>query len=104
MLAADGIDEWLSVFAVDRSRPSSSRMGLGESFHFHCTDAEGEWVVRFAGPDIEIRSEHAKSDVAVRGSASDLLLFLWGRKSPTALEVLGNASLLDRWPELLPAI
>jgi uncharacterized protein (TIGR03083 family) len=103
-LAADGIDEWLSVFAVSRSRQSSTRMGLGESFHFHCTDEVGEWVIRFEGSDIVVRSEHAKADVAVRGSASDLLLFLWGRKSPEALEVLGNASLLDRWPELLPAI
>jgi hypothetical protein len=103
-LAADGIDEWLSVFAVSRSRRTSARVGLGESFHFHCTDEQGEWVVRFDGSDIDVRSEHAKADMAVRGTASDLLLFLWGRISPETLEVLGDASMLDRWPELLPAI
>ena len=103
VLAADGIDEWLGVFAASRSRRTSARMGLGESFHFHCTDEQGEWVVRFEGPDIDVRSEHAKADVAVRGSASDLLLFLWGRKSTETLEVLGDASLLERWSELLPA-
>lgn len=79
-------------------------MGLGESFHFHCTDEHGEWIVRFEGSDIDVRSAHAKADVAVRGSASDLLLFLWGRKSPQTLEVLGDASLLTRWTEFLPAI
>ena len=103
-LAADGIDEWLSVFAVSRSRRTSERIGLGESFHFHCTDEQGEWVIRFEGSDIEVRSEHAKADVAVRGTASDLLLFLWGRRSHETLEVLGNASLLERWAEFLPAI
>jgi hypothetical protein len=103
-LAADGINEWFSVFAVGRSRRTSGRMGLGESFHLHRTDEQGEWVVRFEGSDIDVRSEHARADVAVRGTASDPLLFLWGRKSPESLEVPGNASLLYRWPELLPAI
>ena len=103
-LAADGIDEWLNVFAVSRSRKTSARTGVGESFHFHCTDEAGEWVVRFDGPGIEVRSEHTKADVAIRGGASELLLFLWGRKSAETLEVLGDATLLERWPELLPAI
>jgi uncharacterized protein (TIGR03083 family) len=103
-LAADGIDEWLSVFAVSRSRQSSTRIGLGESYHFHCTDEHGEWVVRFKGSDIDVKSEHVKADVAIRGGASDLLLFLWRRKSTESLEVLGDASLLERWSELLPAI
>jgi uncharacterized protein (TIGR03083 family) len=103
-LAADGIDEWLSVFAVSRSRQTSTRIGLGESYHFHCTDEQGEWVVRFEGSDIDVKSEHVKADVALRGGASDLLLFLWRRRSAETLEVLGDASLLERWTELLPAI
>jgi uncharacterized protein (TIGR03083 family) len=103
-LAADGIDEWLNVFAVSRSRQSSTRVGLGESYHLHCTDEQGEWVIRFEGSDIDVKREHVKADVAIRGGASDLLLFLWHRKSAETLEVLGDASLLERWSELLPAI
>ena len=103
-LAADGIDEWLSVFAVSRSRQTSTRIGLGESYHFHCTDEHGEWVVRFEGSDIDVKREHVKADVALRGGASDLLLFLWRRRSAETLEVLGDSSLLEWWPELLPAI
>ena len=38
------------------------------------------------------RAEHAKGDVAARGSASDLLLFLWGRVPADALEVFGDAA------------
>ena len=43
--------------------------------------------------------EHAKGDVAARGTASDLLLFLWGRVPATALEVFGDAELLDRFQD-----
>jgi len=103
-LASDGIDEWLYVFAHGRSRATSDRRGTGESFHFHCTDEAGEWVVHFNGDGVEVRREHAKADVAIRGAASDLLLFVWGRQSPDDLEVLGDASLLSRWNELLPAV
>ena len=102
-LAADGIDEWLYVFALGRSRATSVRAGSGESFHFHCTDATGEWVVRFIDNNVEVQREHARADVAVRGAASDLELFLWGRQPSDHVEVLGNASLLSRWPELLPS-
>jgi uncharacterized protein (TIGR03083 family) len=103
-LAADGIDEWLRVYAFARIRRTSTRAGTGESFHFHCTDEHGEWIVRFEGAEIDVQSAHAKADVALRGASSDLLLFLWGRRSAETLEILGDASLLERWPELLPSI
>jgi hypothetical protein len=35
--------------------------------------------------------------VAARGSASDLLLFLYGRRSANDLEVFGDGTVLDRW-------
>jgi hypothetical protein len=44
-----------------------------------------------------VSREHAKGDVAARGSASDLLLFLWGRVSAERLEVFGDAELLARF-------
>jgi hypothetical protein len=40
--------------------------------------------------------------VAVRGSASDLLLFLWRRIPADRLEVYGDAALLPRYFELVP--
>lgn len=103
-LASDGVDEWLTVFALSRSRARSRQTGAGETFHFHCTDIDGEWIVRFDGPGVQVRAEHGKADVALRGGASDLLLFLWGRRGAEALEILGDESLLSRWPELLPAV
>ena len=37
----------------------------------------------------------------MRAPASDLLLFLYGRVDPTVAEVFGDASLLDRWQQLV---
>lgn len=37
---------------------------------------------------------HRKGDVAVRGSASDLYLMLWGRVAPTDVEVIGDDEFL----------
>lgn len=77
--------------------------GTGESFHFHRTDGEGEWLLTFNGNELDIKPLHAKGDVAIRGTASDLLLFLWRRISADRLEVFGDTALVKRYHELLPA-
>jgi predicted lipid carrier protein YhbT len=73
--------------------------GAGETIHLHATDGDGEWLMRLAPGEVTVTREHAKGDVAGRGSASDLLLFLYGRVAPDALEVFGDAPLLARWHE-----
>ena len=99
-LAVDGIDEFFGLIPFWR-RESSVR-GAGETMHLHCTDGadgddRGEWLVKLASDAVIVTREHAKGDVAARGSASDLLLLLYGRVAPAALEVFGDASLLTRW-------
>jgi uncharacterized protein (TIGR03083 family) len=98
-LALDGIDEFFGLIPfwpwADRVR------GNGETLHFHCTDGDGEWLVRLGADGVVITAEHAKGDVAARGTASDLLLFLYGRVPAEQLEVFGDASLLVRWRELV---
>src|SRR5207253_3038416 len=74
-LAADGIDEGLYVF-VPMARQGSTVAGTGERFHLHRTDGEGEWLVVVEGDGIRVSREHGKGDVAVRGRAADLLLWL----------------------------
>ena len=100
-LAADAIDELLHVMVIlphlgewGRGEPL---VGAGESIHVHCTDVEGEWLVRFGADGLEVENVHAKGDVAARGTASDLLAFLIGRGGTASLEVFGNAGLLDSW-------
>ncbi len=98
-LAVDGIDE---LFDLLPFWPSAGRVrGNGESLHFHCTDTDGEWLVRLQPDHVDVAREHAKGDVAARGTASDLLLFLYGRIEPDRLDVFGDAASLARWRELV---
>jgi uncharacterized protein (TIGR03083 family) len=101
-LAGDGLDEAMTVF-VPRRRRRSKVEGTGETLHLHRTDGPGEWLLTFTPDAMTITAEHAKGDVAVRGTGSDLLLWIWGRPVPD-IEVFGDAALLDRLPGLLPAI
>jgi uncharacterized protein (TIGR03083 family) len=94
--AVDVIDEYFGVMRVigsDRLR------GEGEKIHWHCTDTDGEWLVRLAPDGLEVSREHAKGDVALRGPASDLLLVTIGRAPASSIEVLGDAALVERWRE-----
>ena len=94
-LAVDGIDEVLDVFLAPRAEGAS----LGEppaTVHLHATDVPGEWLVRLGPDGIEVERGHAKGDAAVRGTASALSLWLWGRLPLEALEVLGEVEAADR--------
>jgi uncharacterized protein (TIGR03083 family) len=94
-LAADGIDEAIEVFL-----PRFGKPGRGETFHFHRTDGDGEWMVTAGADGLVVERAHGKGDLALRGAASDLLLFLWHRVPVDRLEVFGDAELISRWFEL----
>lgn len=101
--AADGIEEMLFGFLGrlgDESLPDPPR-----TLHLHATDTEGEWLVRIGPEAVAVNREHADADCSVRGSASDLHLLLWNRRSaaiaPNGFEVAGDRSLLDFWREAI---
>jgi uncharacterized protein (TIGR03083 family) len=94
-LAVDGIDEFLTVF-LPRLAGGVTALD-GTTVHLHCTDTAGEWLIVRDGDDLVVTREHAKGDVAARGSASDLLRFLWGRGAVDQLEVFGDAAALARF-------
>lgn len=99
-VALDGIDEFFGVvlpFALARGRTTLP----SGSLHLHCTDGEGEWLVRIEDGAIRLTHEHAKGDVAWRGSASDLYFAAWGRWS-TAIEALGDPTIADQWKSVAP--
>jgi uncharacterized protein (TIGR03083 family) len=99
-VAADGIDEFLMWFAS--RRVSENAAPVGGSVHLHCTDtdatlAQGEWLVqRLDESGIEFSREHAKGDVAIRGRANDLLLWLW-RREAGPVEILGDLAVAERF-------
>jgi uncharacterized protein (TIGR03083 family) len=97
-LAADGLDEMFGLFPARIVRDKRLQAVEG-NFHFHTTDTPGEWVVDFAAGKVEVRREHAKSAVAVRGPAWPLLLFAYGRGPADELEILGDAGLIGAWRE-----
>ncbi|MDE0134853.1 MAG: maleylpyruvate isomerase N-terminal domain-containing protein [Acidimicrobiaceae bacterium] len=98
-LAVDGIDEMFDVYV--RLRNPTAFAGSGETVHLHATDAHGEWVITRGGDGMTVERAHAKSDVAARASAHDLLLFVWGRIGYERLETFGDTSLLEDWRRLV---
>ena len=67
----------------------------------HRTDGDGEWMLKGDGDRVVVTEEHAKGDAAVRGSAEDLLLWIWGRSSE-GVEILGDTEVADAWRSLAP--
>lgn len=96
-LAIDAIDNLLEVLSSQGQ--NRQLRGEGETIHLHCTDGEGEWLLTFTPSGMTWSHEHAKGTLAARGTASDLLLLLYGRIAPDAVEVFGDASLLALWQE-----
>lgn len=105
-LAADGVDEMLQQLLplLWQQGPPEGSAPAGERFHLHRTDGPGEWVVIFEPAGVTVSTEHAKGDLAIRGPASDLVLFVWGRLPADRLELLGDPALAVRWTELAPAV
>jgi uncharacterized protein (TIGR03083 family) len=97
-LAVDGIDEMLDLF-LPMAASDGRGPDIGGSLHIHATDIEGEWTLRPGQDGLQVERGHGKGDAAVRGSASDLLLFLWGRVPATSLEAFGDPAILQRWTE-----
>lgn len=95
-LAVDGVNELLELFAP--LAPGDKLADHPGSIHLHATDTDGEWLVRLTPEGVRFELGHAKGDVALRGTASDLLLWGWNRVPvDDRFEVFGDASLLDLW-------
>lgn len=96
-LAKDGIDEILDTVLPTEVTLKPEGATLGGSLHLHTTDVEGEWVVRVGEGKVDVSYEHGKGDAAVRGTAEDVLLFVWGRKPAAELETFGDPAILANW-------
>lgn len=94
-LAVDGVDEVLDLFLVARVGPGALG-GPPATVHLHATDGPGEWLVHLGPEGLRTTRGHAKGDAAARGSASDLLLWLWGRVPGERLERFGDEAAIAR--------
>ena len=94
-LAVDGVDEHLGLFAP--LAPGDQLAPYG-TIHLHATDIDGEWLVTLGPDGVSFEHGHAKGDVALRGTASDLLLWAWNRVPlDDRFEVFGAPDLLEVW-------
>lgn len=105
-VAVDAIDEFLSILPhAALFRPQVRHLhGDGETIHLHATDLAatdlpGEWLITLEPTGYRWSHAHVKGAVAVRGGATELALFVYGRLAATdpALEVLGETPLLTHW-------
>lgn len=103
-IAADGIDEFMTFFLGRERR--EGEMKVGGTVHLHCTDMpdgeqhRGEWFVsNVKEPSATFTREHRKGDAAVRGTAANLLLWLWRRdtRNDDTVEVIGKEEVARRF-------
>lgn len=100
-LAVDGVSEVLDTWL-----PAGRRLRPGQQWHgmvqLVATDAAQEWFLRLRGEGVALLDTGTILDddqhparVYAAGTASDLLLALWGRIGFDVLDVSGDATLLD---------
>jgi uncharacterized protein (TIGR03083 family) len=93
--ASDGIDELL--FGFLSRRRSQPRSEVTRTLHLHATDTDGEWLVTVGPDSFSAERGHSKADCALRGTASDLYLLVWNRRSWEGLELIGDPRVLQLW-------
>jgi uncharacterized protein (TIGR03083 family) len=99
-VAAAGIEEFLTEFLPGLlAQPEVG--GLTGSLHLHATDGPSEWWVDLdARADTAAVPRHAKADTAVRGTESDLMLWLTNRSPVPTVEILGQDDVAASWSQL----
>jgi hypothetical protein len=103
-VAVDGVDEFLgNLAAAGRFATALGELDDEGTLHLHATDlpgdGAGEWMVTLTPERFTWAHGHGKGDAAVRGTASDLLLLVYGRVPPVdgRYQVFGDQALLGRW-------
>ncbi len=91
-LAADGIDEIFALLAA----LGRTANGEGETLHLHGAEGD-EWMITIGPERLDVRHEHGKGDLALRGAVSDLELVLYSRPPIGDLEQFGDSAVLDVW-------
>ena len=99
-VAADTVAEFFELM-LPLFEDALAEAGATGSLHLHATDVTGaEWTLNPRGDGPLVTLEHAKADVALRGSAFDLACWVWGRLPTSRLELYGDAQVADRFREV----
>ncbi|MDQ6695918.1 MAG: maleylpyruvate isomerase family mycothiol-dependent enzyme [Actinomycetota bacterium] len=98
-LAADGIEEIFAMINALRTGGQDVGSGQGETLHLHATDPESEWTLTLGPDGLDVDRSHVKSDLALRGTASDLELMLYGRPPTGQVTSFGDNTVLTAWKQ-----
>jgi uncharacterized protein (TIGR03083 family) len=94
-IAVDGVDEFLDEVLPGLSPDLN---GAAQTICLRADDTTGQWTVRTGEGSVNrIRTNDDQADATVTATASDLLLLLWGRRSPDHVRVDGNMTALQRF-------
>jgi uncharacterized protein (TIGR03083 family) len=105
-VAADAIDEWLTLLAGGFAGSADGRakaLPAGARLHIHAADdglgGRGEWMIRHDADGLTVEPGHGKGDAALTGPAASLLLVLMRRRpvSGPAVTVYGDSAVVDGW-------
>jgi uncharacterized protein (TIGR03083 family) len=97
-VAAAGVEEFVIEFLPGLLAHEATGE-LAGTLHLHATDGPTEWWIDLDAAGQAVPA-HAKADTAIRGTRSDLLLWLANRSPLDSLEVFGSQKLLDSWKRL----
>jgi hypothetical protein len=93
-VAVDGVDEFLDEVLPGLSRDLG---GPAQTICLRTSDTTDRWTVRAGEGSSEVIPAFDRGDATVTATASDLLLLLWGRRSPSHVRVDGNTAALQRF-------
>jgi uncharacterized protein (TIGR03083 family) len=93
-LAVDGIDEFLDEVLPGLSHDLA---GPAHTICLYAHDSGDAWSVRAGEGSVSLDRSPGQAQATVTGTASDLLLVLWGRRSPSRVLVDGDITALQRF-------
>jgi hypothetical protein len=97
-VAAAGIEDFMIEFLPGMLAQQATEE-FGGTLHLHATDGPAEWWIDLQAATPAVPG-HVKADTALRGTRSDLLLWLTNRRSADVLEVFGQTEVAVSWTRL----
>lgn len=95
--AADGVDELLSCFITRPGR--GPKVSSPCSIHVKTTDTDDDWHLQIGLEKVVTTRRNSSADCTITGTARDLYLLLWNRRSDKGISVDGDRNLLTLWRE-----
>ena len=93
-LAVDGVDEFLYEVLPGLSQDLA---GPAHTIRLHAHDSGDEWTVRAGEGSVSPDRTPRPAEATATATASDLLLLLWGRRSPDQVQIDGDTAALQRF-------